>query len=177
MVDEIDVSASESPPAGAGRRKSMIMVGVLLGVMLVEGLTVFVLVKKFGAQPETAEAGRLGGLDPTEGQVAPVEAELEVAKVRAQNEKSRVVMSYELTVYATVLQPDLPKLQSLVEQKSATIRDRFGSIVRSADPRVLNEPDLATLRQQFLQELKQIAGDEKLIHGVLIPSIVSSRVE
>lgn len=172
---EVAEPIEETSAKSAGRRKNLAVGGILLGVMLAEGLTVFILAKHFGPQPGTAKAGGIGGLDPSEGQQAPQEVEVEVARFRAQNEQARQVVVYDVAVYATVSQGNEEAFRGLVEQKRNRIQDRLSSVIRAADPRVLVEPDRATLRLQFRQELTRITGDEEMIQEILIPSIVSYR--
>jgi hypothetical protein len=176
MSKEEPEQASVASGVRNGRRKNLVLGGILLGVMLAEGLTVFILVKRFGPQPSSAQAGVVG-LDGTEGQAAPEEAEVEVTQFRAQNKKAQQIVVYDLAVYATVAKPDQEKLQSLVRNRQATIQDRFSSIVRAADPQVMMEADPATLRQRFHQELSEIVGEDVQIKEVLIPSIVAYREE
>lgn len=175
MAEDFEESAQAEAGGGRSRRKNLIMVGILVGVMVIEGAGVFILAKHFGARPASAEAGGIDGLDPEEGQKAPKEIEVEVARFRAQNDQARQTAVYELTVYAVVLETDQEAFASMIEQKKATIQDRFSSIIRAADPQVLNEPDPATLRQSFERELSQIAEEEEMVRRVLIPSIVAYR--
>ncbi len=172
---EVTEPVGATSAKNTGSRKNLMLGGVLLGVMVAEGLVVFVLVKHFGAQPATAEAGGMAGLDPSQGERAAEGVEVEVVRFRAQNERARQLVVYDVSVYATVSKGDEQTFQELIEQKQATIQDRFSSVIRAADPQVLMEADPATLRQQFLQELARVVGDEDMIRGILIPSIVSYR--
>ena len=166
----------EGTSKGSGRKKNLIVGGVLLGVMLAEGVTVAILVKSFGPEPATAEAGEgIDGLDPDEGMKALDEVEVQVARFRALNEQARQLVYYDLEVYVTVSKDNETECKDLVERRQATIQDRLSSVVQAADPKVLMEADRATLRQQFKQELGQILGDAELIHQVLIPSLVKTR--
>jgi hypothetical protein len=56
------------------------------------------------------------------------------------------------------------------------IADAVASIVRSLDPRYLNEPDLKTFRLQVQRALGEIAADPDLIQAVLIPRCVPMRI-
>ena len=89
MADEAGEPLEEAPKS-PGRRKNMLIGGILLGVMLAEGIVVILLMKHFGPEPATAEAGQgIDGLDPTEGEKAAHQVEVEVARFRAQNEQAR----------------------------------------------------------------------------------------
>jgi len=167
LAEQDEAAASQPKP----KRKTLLMGGVLLGVMAVEALVVVVLVKHFGAEPASVEAAPIHGLDEAEGSKQPLDKELSVVKFRAQNEKSQRMLYYDLTVYISVPEAESERVNEIVQRKQATIQDRFSSIVRSADPQRFMEPDLATLREQFKRELSQIIGDEKVIQQVLIPSV------
>jgi flagellar basal body-associated protein FliL len=125
-----------------------------------------------GGAPAAAEAHEVHGLKPDEGHKAPAETEVEVVKLRAQNEKSQQMVVYDMTVAISISEKDALNLTNTINRKKATIQDRLSRVVRSLDPQRFTEPDLATLRQQFKLELGQVLGDEKAVKEVLIPSIV-----
>jgi hypothetical protein len=146
--------------------------GILLGIMAAEGAGVFMLARQFSGGPAVAHAQDVHGLKPDEGKKAPQDTEVEVVKLRAQNEKSQQMVVYDMTVYITISEADALSLTSTLNRKKATIQDRLSRVVRSLDPQRFTEPDLATLRQHFKIELGQIVGNEKAVKEVLIPSIV-----
>jgi len=173
MVDrQVETEAQAGGPGKSGRRRNLMVVGFLAAVMVVEGLAVFVLVKHFGADPQTAQATGAAGLDPLAGEKAPEEVEVEVGRFRAQSAKSEPPVMWEFAIYASVAESDKEAFSELVERKKATIQDRLTSVVRAADPALFSQPDFALLRQQFKQELCKIAGDEGMIREVLIPTSV-----
>jgi hypothetical protein len=176
MADE---RTAEAIDGGSGKapisRKNVIFGSLLLVIMILEGAVVVVLVKNFGPQPAQVAAEGINGLDPQEGQGAPEEVEVEVVTFRAQNEKLRQVVMYDMTVFASVLEEDASAFKQLVSDRQATIKDRFSSVIRSSDPEVLAEPDPVTLRGQFRQELGSIVGDPEMVRQILIPSIIPYR--
>lgn len=159
---------------GGGRRKFMLLGGALMGIMAVEGLVVFILVKQFTASPATAEASDPHGLKITEGEKKPQEIEVSVVKLRAQNERSQRQIIYDMDVFVSISDAEKDKVTEVLQRRKATIQDRLTRVIRASEPERFTEPDLRTLRKQFQNELNQIVGDEKLILEVLIPSIVSS---
>jgi len=174
MVDQenmlADVQAEEGPSKG---RKRLIALGVILGVMGLEALVIFVLVKSYVVPPPNlAQAGEFAGLDSNAGQKAPQMAEVEIANVRALNEKSPRVVIYDLTVYAVVPAKDEAAFRAIIERRKQTVRDRFVTIIRGADPSYFREPDLLTLRSQLKTALSKIAGEDIEIQEVLVPSII-----
>jgi hypothetical protein len=70
--------------------------------MAVEGVGVFILAKHMSPGPSHAEAAAIGGLGAHGGEKAPLDAELEVGKLRAQNEKSQQLVVYDMTIAMTV---------------------------------------------------------------------------
>jgi hypothetical protein len=65
-------------------------------------------------------------------------------------------------------------VSKVLQKRKATVQDRLARVVRAAEPERFSEPDLRTLRKQFLVELTQIMGEEGLIQEILIPAISSS---
>ncbi len=175
MAEEDVGVVEEASEAKPGRRKNLMFGGILLAVMVLEGVAAVVLVKSFGPQPATTEAESIGGLNPAEGEKPQEEVEIEIVTFRAQNERARQVVMYDLTVFASVSEDKAEEFKKLIERKKATIQDRFSGVIRGADPQVLAEPDRATLRQQFQRELADIIGDEEMILKILIPSMVPYR--
>lgn len=175
MADDkgLDGPVEQANTAGP-RRRRWAMGGIVLGVMVVEALIVFVLVKNFSASPATAEAAMPQGIALNEGQAEPREVELEVVDIRAQNERSQRQMIYDLSVFVCVSEADKDKVNEIFQRRKATVQDRLVRVIRAADPERFTEPDLRTLRTQFRAELADIVGDENLIREVLIPSIISS---
>jgi len=173
MADTDIQEQTEFKKGNPEKRKNLIMVGILLIVMMVEGAGVFVLVKHFGsANPNAANAEGVSGLNPDEGEKKPAETEVEVVSFRAQNNKAQRAIIYDFVVYASISKDKAEDFKTLVESKKATIQDRFTQIVRGAEPEQFQEPNLATLRRKFKAALDTIAGDEQIVLEVLFPSLV-----
>ena len=65
MVDQAKEASVETATPKTGRRKNVVLFGVLIGVMIAEALVVFVLVKSFGgASPASAPAPSTGPAAP-----------------------------------------------------------------------------------------------------------------
>jgi hypothetical protein len=175
MADERTQDQSEQAPAKSGKKKTVVLGSALLGVMAIEAAVVFVLVKHFGAAPSTAEAiPPIHGVTGSDIEKRPQVVELDVVKLRAQNERAQRLITYDLDVYVSVSDANKEKVSEVLQRRKATVQDRLARVVRAAEPERFIEPDLRTLRKQFQVELTQIVGEEGLIVEVLIPSIVSS---
>jgi hypothetical protein len=178
--------APEQEAPKSSKKKTFILGGGLLGVMVLEAVVVIVLVKHFGATPATVDAmppihgvegeGEAGGEGEGKAKAdrPPAIAELDVVKLRAQNERAQRQITYDLDVYVSVAGVNKDKVSKALQSRKATVQDRLARVIRAAEPERFIEPDLRTLRKQFLVELTQIVGEEGLIQEVLIPSIVSS---
>jgi flagellar basal body-associated protein FliL len=173
MADaEIESNAEEVSGSKSGRKKTLVIGGVMLAVMLLEGALVFVLVRQFSGGPQDAVAAA-GGVDTEDGTALPEEVEVPIVDFRAQNEKSQRMVIYDLSVTGCVRSDKQEAFAKLVETKEKTIRDRFSAIIRAADPQVFIEPDLGTLKQQFRKALDEIGkGEDYGIVEVLIPNII-----
>lgn len=170
VVEELAEPTQAKPKKSKGR---FVIGGVILGVMLAEGLVIFVLVKSFGgADPQAANAAGISGLDADGGQKASEKAEVEIVSIRATNEKSQPRTIYQLSIFAVVPSEHKEAFEKVVAGRTETIKDRFTRIIRAADPNSFTEPDLATIRKQFEYELNQIVGIEGAVDEVLISSIV-----
>ncbi len=162
----------EAPPKK--NRSKLVAIGAVLGVMALEAVIIFVLVKTFVVpKPSAAEASMSGSLDPQAGQKAPEPVEIEVVKFRAQNDRSQRVQVYDMTIFVIVQSDKQEEFTGLLDKRRETIRDRFTRIVRASDPARFQESDLATLRAQFKNEMNQVLGKPDLVQEVLIPTIFS----
>ncbi|MBI4581066.1 MAG: hypothetical protein HY718_15285 [Planctomycetes bacterium] len=185
MLDEAAQATNEEASPAAGGRKRMVMLGVLAGVMAVEGLVVFVLVKHFSASasPSEAQAASQNGLVSTEGHKAEPDLELKIGEFRIQNRKGQQAYTLDFTVFATI--PTRQDAQAagsgggpgaaegrpedaVVAAKAAKIKDRFSRVVRAMDPERFAEPDLASLRSKLKEELGEVLGADVKIKEVLL---------
>jgi len=161
----------QAPPAG-GRRKNVLMLGILVGVMVAEALVVFILVKSFSStSPASAEAA---GLVAGEGQKAPGQVEVQVGDFRAQNRRGQQSYVLQFTVFAAIAETDKEKVEQAIAAKSATIKDRFTRVVRSMEPDRFVEPELTTLRTQLKAELSQLLGSDLKLGEVLLTDFSSA---
>ena len=161
---------SEDTPQGdelqRPRRKSLLLVSILGGVMLAEGVGLFFVMRMFGSGPQEtlAELTQEGLAEPQE----PAAAEVKIAQFKALNEKSGHTFVVDIELSARVPAGRQAEVESLVNLRKDTVLDRFNQLVRSADPKHLKEEDLATLRRLMTAELSGILGDEDLVDEVLI---------
>jgi flagellar basal body-associated protein FliL len=64
------------------------------------------------------------------------------------------------------------QVEAVVAERKGEISDIVARIIRSADPRVLAEDELKTLRMQVQHALTPVLKDEDLVQRVLIPRCV-----
>jgi flagellar basal body-associated protein FliL len=159
----------------SSKKKTLAMGGVLVGVMAVEAVVVFMLVKHFAGSPAAAEAATpLHAIESQMAEQKPQDVELNVVNLRAQNERSQRQITYDLDVFISVSDANKDRVNEVLQRRKATVQDRLSRVVRAAQPEEFTEPDLRTLRKQFQVELDQIMGQDGLIREVLIPSIVAN---
>jgi flagellar basal body-associated protein FliL len=160
-------AAPEDAAAPAKRKRSLGMFGIFGGIMVVEGLAIFFLMKSFGTRPDPTEA--VEGIHEVTTQPWKESAELEVAKLRVQNNNGARGLVVNVTIVVRVHQADAAKVKEFLENRKSTINDALGRILRSVDEKHLNEPGLETLKRQFRFELSSLINDDAVIEQVLIP--------
>ncbi len=171
MADE----KGAAPKDGKGKKKGLITVAIVAGVMLAEGGAVFMATRWLSPGPDPAAAAMNGS-----GEEAPPEAqevEIVIADFMAPNAKKGRVLVYEMKVAARVARSDLERLEGLLEEQRLTINDRLNNIVRAADPQILIEDGLETLKRQMRFEVNKILNEEDLIKSILIPRMMPHRAD
>ncbi len=164
-----DAAAEALPPPKA--KRSLGTLGLFGGVMLVEGLAIFLLMRFFGTSPDPTHA--LEGIHQVTTQPWKESAELEVARLRVPNNNGSRGLVCNVTVVVRVHQSDLTKVKEFLENRKSTINDALSRILRSVDEKHLNEPGLETLKRQFRFELSSLINDDAVIEQVLIPECMS----
>ncbi len=152
---------------------------IVVGVMVVEAAGFLGAMKMFGTGPsETYGANSehyVPGSDPT---TQPVTAEVNVLrKAKLANNKSGRAHIYDMDITVVVAADRKKEMEKLVDERGGEIGDRIGMIVRSADPRVLEDPEFQSLKMKFREAFAQISGDSSLVLRVLIPRSVKMRAD
>ncbi len=176
---EREAREDAAPKPGGGKKKFAI-IGLISGVMIVEGVAIFVATRFLaGSTPVPAsaagleggggfgEAGKGHGAPP-----APTEKEVVVAQFRAMNDRTGRNIIYDVKVYGRVAGDKVEPVQKLVEEKKATIEDRMTKVIRAADPQFFKEPGLETLRRQIKHEVDAALGENNGVQEILIPSLM-----
>ena len=161
-------SEGQAEAVGPKQKKSYATIGLFGGVMIVEGLAIFLCMKFFGSEPDPT----IGMMDTLQTTTAPFEEskELEVARVRVQNANGARTTLYSVAISIRVHHDDEGMVADFLKNREATINDSMSRIIRSAEEKHLSEPGLETLKRQIHFELNTLLGGEgSLIEHVLIP--------
>jgi len=167
--------ADEAPPQDAVKKKRIPTTVVIVAVVaIVEGIGFYAAAKLFGSGPEASygEPGEhyMQGENPT-AQAASAEVVL-LEEFKAPNTKSGRLYIYDLNIVIKVPAHEKERVEGVVAERKGEISDIVARIVRSADPRILAEDELKTLRMQVQHALTPILRDEDLVERVLIPRCV-----
>jgi len=175
MADEAAVESTESSETPRGKHRFMTL-GIIGGVMLLEGVGIFVAVKMMYHQPAAAVAD---APDARDDALAAIEKEVEIVlpEVNAFNKRQGKLMIYNLELAIRVNKEDKERVERILAARQGTILDRLNTVIRSADPKYLSEPGLDTLRRQFKHELTRIMGDSEPISAVLVRRFFQSPVD
>ena len=154
-------------------KKRLFLPGIIGGIMLVEAVAMFVVVRAFGPKPAPVHAAEEPP-NPQE-QIDALDAEVAVAQCDAINRTSGQAVVVHLVISALVSPENTERMGKLMEKRRDTVQDRIQFVVRGADPKHLNEPGLETLRRDIKAELGKVLGDDELIVDLLIPQILQTR--
>ncbi len=170
----------EAPPKK--RKSSLMMGGVLVGVMLLEGVGLYAVMKLFGASPAPAVSHE--GLSPNAPPQPAEPVEVVVAKIKVPNRVSGKTFLYDIEVAVRIKVPDgkdaeefKTEITKKFQERDNAVRDRLNCLIRSSEPQNLEEPGLVVMRRQIKAELEKVLGEEKLIESVLIPRWTAMRVD
>ena len=163
--------ADEQAPDKKKKKKLPKTVLLIVGVMVVEAAGFFVGMKVLGSSPKNAygENGEhySAGKDLEEG-AASVEIPL-LTRFKAPNYKQGRTFYYDFDLTVVVSVAHKERVEKLIEERGAEIKDRAAQIIRKADPRILTQDDFETLRALFKRSLGSLLGDEQVIRAILFP--------
>ena len=162
---------ADAPPASGGKKK-LLTIGIVAGIMLVEGVGIFLAVR-MTAEPPVAEGAE--AIQNPDELIKQMDVELPLVECDAINRKSGQGIIVHLASSVRVTADNEERVGKLIEKRQSTIKDRVQMVLRSADPQHLNEPTLDTLKRQIKHESDKILEDDALILEVLITQILQSR--
>jgi len=172
----------EAPQKEASPKKKTrvpMTLALVVGIAIVEGIGFYTATKMFGGGPQVAHgAGESEGhlLEGEEAGTASVTAEVGVLEnFKVPNDKRGRLYVYDFDVALKVPAYREEDATQLVTERKREISDRVARVVRAADPAVLHEPELKTLRMQLRHAIGEVVGDQEIIVEVLIPRCVPIR--
>ena len=175
MAEQVQDTEQQEQPAR--KRKGLVVGGIVLAIMVVEGGAIFLAMRFLGAGPEVAAAGTLGLADEFAGAEAPPQ-EIHIVDFKAYNKKDDGrVFVYRVRVFGRVRPANADRVRELVKLRQVTLQDRLSAIVRAADPAQLQEANLETVRRQIKFEVGRVLGDDTLVEEILLPEWMAYRAD
>lgn len=169
MADEIAKNAEGGKSAPHSRRISLL---VVLALMVGEGVVVYFVADALSPAPPPAEAAEGEGV----GSAAINDlAEIELADCRPSNKMAGRFITYHIRVLGLVHAEQLTEIETMARGRRARLEDAVNVVIRSADPKHLDEPELGTIKRRLKNEFDRIFGDESLILEIVIPQLLQSR--
>lgn len=168
MADETAAPAREKT-ASRGRLASIF---VIVGLMVVEGVAVYFVANTLSPEPIPAAAAEGGGDGSTDTSAM---AEVELAECRPSNKMAGRFVTYKIRVLGLVNAKEQDKVEAMARARRARLEEAVNVVIRSADPKQLDEPDLTTIERRIKYEFDRIFGDETLIREIVIPELLQSR--
>lgn len=170
MADEVAPQADQKTKK-KGRGLTILIVAIL---MIGEGVAIFFLVKALNPTPVPAMAEGDGEGESEELLDTDALAEVELAECRPSNKMTGKFVTFHIRVSGLVSAEDADMVKEMVRARRARLEHAVNVIIRSAEPKHLNEPGLETLQRRLEHEIDRILGDENLIKQVLIPQMLQS---
>ncbi len=170
MADE---GQDVTPIKSKKQKKSKLVPILVISILMIgEGIGIFFLIKSVNPDPAKTMAnnGNLG-LGTFQGDSM---AEVELVECRPSNRMAGKLVTFHIKVSGLVTSEDHERAKELVEAKKARLEDGVNIVIRSAEPKHLNEPGLETIKRRLKHEIGRIFGDDELIKDVLLPQILQS---
>lgn len=171
MAEE-PASVEESPPAASAGKKKLKTILLVAGLLGLEGGGIFFATKMM-YKPAEVQAEETSDQDK-HMQTLKDQVELALPELSAYNKRDGRLFLYNLQVTIRVQADQKEQIEEVIKLRESTIMDRFNTVIRRADTKFLNEPELQTIRRQLQHELETIVGDDQVIEELLIPKFFQS---
>ena len=169
MADENANSAEGNKNTRHSRRISILIV---VALMIGEGLAVYFIADALSPAPLPAIAADGEGDDSAT--ISDL-AEIELAECRPSNKMAGRFITYHIRVLGLVQAEQLTEIETMARARRARLEDAVNVVIRSADPKHLDEPELGTIKRRIKYEFDRIFGNESLIQEIVIPQLLQSR--
>lgn len=170
--------AEEAAPTKPQSRAPLI-VGLVVGLAVLEAAGFYIAAQFFGGGPQVTH-GEEGQHLIEQGEAPGPQPMAEVyllKRFKVPNNKDGRLKIYDVDILVKVPQTRAEEMKTLAESHEGELSDTVARIIRAADPRVLQEPELATLRVQLQHAFSASFDDAELFNKVLIPRCVPLSVE
>lgn len=169
MADENAKNGEITKGSRRSRRSALLIV---LALMIGEGVAVFFVANALSPAPSPVESADGAGDDSAAIQDL---AEIELADCRPSNKMAGRFVTYHIRVLGLVNAEQLTEIETMARSRRARLEDAVNVVIRSADPKHLDEPELGTIKRRLKNEFDRIFGDESLIQEIVIPQLLQSR--
>ena len=175
MADDKPKGAETESTGSKKKKKALLPIAIVGGLMLLEGAGVFFATRYMGSGPLDAAAGE-GETDEQEAADGNA-LEISIIDITGPNRKTGRIFVYNVQVAARIAEADQEKVEELVKKHRMTLEDRLTNIIRASSPQVLQEDGLETMRRQFRAEINKVFNDENVIQEVLFPKFMPHRAD
>jgi len=157
MADETK-SDTQNAEAASPKKGSKLPLLIVAGLMLTEGIAVYVGVGVLGSGPSEASASELQGLQDEDREAT--EEKLLISD-RFQNMQSGRVWGWQADIYLKVRKKNAPVVDKIMERDAAEIKEGIALIFRKAQDRNLREPGLETMSRQLTAYTNEVFGTDR----------------
>ena len=162
-----DPKAAEAKPKKGLPIKT---IGVVVAIMVLEAVAVVVVLGLFGGPKESKAGVEEHALVDDESNKT---KEIELVEDKFQNLTTGRVWVWDVSVFVQVKNKHSERVEKVLEQRGAEIKEGVGQIISKAQHAQLKEPERQSINRQFASFLEKIVGADDegkpLIERVLIP--------
>jgi flagellar basal body-associated protein FliL len=145
-------------------------IGIIGAIMAIEAGALFFVLGGLGG-PKKSEAA----VDPKHVEVDESQEvqEIEIVSEKFQNMTTGKVWVWDISLFVQVRQKNAERVEKVLEQRGAELKEGLSQIVSRAQHAQLKEPERQSLNRQFSAFLEKVVGmdadNKPLIDRVLIP--------
>lgn len=163
----------QQPKTGSSLMGKLKVVGLVVGVVLVECGFAYMLIPSAVADPQTsaaaikaAEADLAGGEEENAEAENQVEVDLGEFRVTSYQPATGTTFRVNFHLYGTIPEEDQEQFDVLKEANEARLREQVNVIVRAAEIPDLTDPTLGLIKRRILDKINRILG-KQIVKGVI----------
>lgn len=157
MADETKPEAAEAP----AKKKPTKVIGIVAGLMIVQGVGVFMVARMTGPQAAAAAEANLHGAPQTDHEKT---VEIPLIEDKFQNMQTGRAWIWDVSISLQVPAKNQEYVDKVLQERIGEVTEGVGQIFRRAQNTQLREPGLESLNRQIHAYVTQVLGKDASGH-------------